>query len=366
MFLLTTLITLALVGNIDIQHEETFPAEITAVTVVPCDYEEAPCNHLTLLPLRGFYAGTTIETLVNPQGFLGDAKTLGFSVGKRVLVQGQMVDGTAKFVVTDVVRTRSLAGLALLFLVCVIALGGFAAARSLVAMILSVVLLLTLLLPAMLGGISPLFVAVGGGMLITVITMLIGHGLHPKTWAALGGIVLSLAITCALAMLYTRWSDLSGMADEYILTLFRENQRIDTRGLLLAGIIIGTLGVLDDIAIAQASAVFELRAANETLGVRELYRRALRIGSDHIAAGVNTLILAYAGTSLPLLLIVAGAPDPEGFFILINREIFATEIVRALVGSIGLLAAVPLSTVIACFLAVQTKSTIAGSHGHRH
>lgn len=366
MLILLTLLTIH-AHAMSVPQEETFPAEITAVQEAPCEWEEAVCNRLTLRPLRGTYQEKMIEVLVNPQGFLGGTKTLSFEKGDRVLIEAQSIDGDPKFVVADFVRTRSLTALAILFLLSVLLLGGFAALRSLVAMILSIVLLLAVLLPAILHGVSPLLVAVGGGMLITVITMLVGHGWHPKTLAALGGIILSLFITCVLAILFTEWSKLSGLADEHIVILFREGIAVNTQGILLAGFIIGTLGVLDDMTIAQASAVFELRAANTTLSAGQLYRSALRIGSDHIAAGVNTLILAYAGTALPLLLIVASDSSREGIWTLINREVFATEIVRALVGSIGLLAAVPLSTAIACFLAVRmSPGSLGTAHGHRH
>ena len=186
-------------------------------------------------------------------------------------------------------------------------------------------------------------------------TLTFAHGLQPKTWAALGGTLGSLILTGVLATLFSAVAHLTGFADEATLYLLNDFPSLNAQGLLLAGIIIGTLGVLDDITIAQASAVFELHAANATLTAQSLYRRALRIGNDHIAAAVNTLILAYAGSSLPLLLLLSGGHSRENWLTVINREAIATEIIRTLVGSIGLLAAVPFTTFLASRLAVRTR-----------
>ena len=130
--------------------------------------------------------------------------------------------------------------------------------------------------------------------------------------------------------------------------------QINLRGLLLGGMIIGALGVLDDLVTTQASAVFELHHANETFGFRELFRSAMRIGQDHVAATVNTLVLAYAGASLPMLLLFSLGRGEFGT--LVNFEFVASEIVRTLVGSLGLITAVPLTTVIAIFFALSVDS----------
>jgi uncharacterized membrane protein len=132
------------------------------------------------------------------------------------------------------------------------------------------------------------------------------------------------------------------------------NTQINLRGLLLGGMIIGALGVLDDLVTTQASAVFELHHANESLGFRALFRSAMRIGQDHVAATVNTLVLAYAGAALPMLLMFSLGRGNYGF--LVNYEFVAEEIVRTLVGSLGLVTAVPLTTVIAILFALRADS----------
>jgi uncharacterized membrane protein len=151
--------------------------------------------------------------------------------------------------------------------------------------------------------------------------------------------------------------------------------RIDLRGLVLSGILIRALGVLDDLVTTQASAVFELHMANPALRCAELYSRAMRVGQDHVAATVNTLVLAYTGAALPLLLLVLQAG--EGFGAFINREFITEEVVRTLVGSLGLISAVPLTTILACFVALYHTRlgrlrpylgplTLSGGHEHHH
>ena len=145
------------------------------------------------------------------------------------------------------------------------------------------------------------------------------------------------------------------MASEATGYLRATSNAIDLRGLLLAGIIIGALGVLDDVTITQSSAVWELHQANPRLGFLDLYNAALRIGRDHIASAVNTLVLAYAGASLPLLLLFTQVGTPFGE--LFNGEPVATEIVRMLAGSIGLMASVPITTALTALVVAQDRPT---------
>jgi uncharacterized membrane protein len=200
-----------------------------------------------------------------------------------------------------------------------------------------------------------MYIALVGSFIIMIVTFLICHGWDKKTIAAFGGTAVSLIVTALLAYSFSIYASLMGTADEEMLFLLSEFETLDARGILLAAIIIGTLGVLDDVTIAQASAVFELKKANTQMTIQQLYRSAHRIGSDHIAAAINTLILAYVGTSLPLILLVVAIPTGESWLTFLNREMVAQEIVRALVGSIGLLAAVPLTTLFAALLVSRKR-----------
>jgi uncharacterized membrane protein len=169
-----------------------------------------------------------------------------------------------------------------------------------------------------------------------------------KTHAALLGVCITLILTGALAAFAVNLSRLSGFGSEDAMFLQTAGASVNLRGLLLAGIIVGTLGVLDDVIVGQASAVMELAKANPAWDWRELYLRAMNIGQDHIAATVNTLVLAYVGAAMPMFLLFQLYPEP--WTQTLNREIVAEEIVRTLVGSLGLIAAVPITTFIASVL----------------
>jgi uncharacterized membrane protein len=184
------------------------------------------------------------------------------------------------------------------------------------------------------------------------VTLYLTYGWTLKTHAAVISMLLVLLLTGTLAALSVSFTRLSGAGDENALFLIQMlNTQINLRGLLLGGMIIGALGVLDDLVTTQASAVFELHHANESLGFPELFRAAMRIGQDHVAATVNTLVLAYAGAALPMLLMFSLARGNYGS--LVNFELIAEEVVRTLVGSLGLVTAVPLTTAIAILFALN-------------
>jgi uncharacterized membrane protein len=181
------------------------------------------------------------------------------------------------------------------------------------------------------------------------VTLYLTYGWNLKTHAAVVSMIFVLLITGTLAVLFVLFARLTGSGDENSLFLLQMlNTQINLRGLLLGGMIIGALGVLDDLVTTQASAVFELHHANESLGFRALFRSAMRIGQDHVAATVNTLVLAYAGAALPMLLMFSLGGG--------NYEFIAEEIVRTLVGSLGLVSAVPLTTAIAILFAIRADS----------
>jgi uncharacterized membrane protein len=203
--------------------------------------------------------------------------------------------------------------------------------------------------PAILDGESPLAVAVVGAMAVMLVTISLAHGLGAKSLAAIVGTAASLLLVAGLASVFTELTHLTGLSSEEATLLQFQGFKVDFQGLLLAGIVIGALGVLDDVTVSQASTVMALRAANPNLGFGELYRRALVVGRDHVSATVNTLVLAYVGSSLPILLIFSSGD--LGLVDAINVELVAKEVVATLVGSIGLIAAVPLTTAMASLLA---------------
>jgi uncharacterized membrane protein len=244
--------------------------------------------------------------------------------------------------VVDYQRRFPLVQLAAIFVVVVVWLGRWRGVRALGGFVLSLAVLVLFVLPAILEGGSPLAVAVVGAAAIMFLALYVSHGVNVRTSSALIGTMLSLGLTALLANLYVEAAALSGFTTEQAVIVNVAASQVDVRGLLLAGILIGALGVLDDVTITQASAVWELHLANPAFRARDLYRSALAIGRDHIASTVNTLVLAYAGAALPLLILftLAGLSFGE----VMNGEVIAEEVVRTLVGSIGLVASVPITT----------------------
>jgi uncharacterized membrane protein len=290
------------------------------------------------------------------------------SVGDRVrVVKAAAVAGQqASYGLTDFERRTPMLVLALAFCALVVAFGRLRGAFSLVGLVLSLGIVLAFVVPAILDGKPPLAVAVVGSMAVMLVTISLAHGLGPKSIAAIVGTALSLLLTVGLAVLSTDLTHLTGLASEEAALLQANGGDFELEGLLLAGVVIGALGVLDDVTISQASTVLALRGANPSLGRGELLRRALLVGRDHVSATVNTLVLAYVGSALPLLLVFSSGQ--LGFVDAVSIELIAKEVVATLVGSIGLIAAVPITTALATLLSEDVApERLAGVRaGHVH
>ncbi len=298
----------------------------------------------------------------------GSAGAFPLAAGDEVLVVANEFNGQTTYFVQDRVRRTSIWGLSLGFALLVVLIGGRQGALSLAALAISFLVIVRFIVPAIYGGWDPVLASILGALVIMSAALVIGHGPSTKTWIALGGTAIALALTGALAVFAVGFSQLTGLGDEDGATLQALVQGVSARGLLLGGIIIGALGVLDDVTTTQASTVMEIHRANRSLGPRQLFARAMNVGRDHIASTTNTLVLAYAGASLPLLMILAGQGQPLGR--LVSYEQLATEVVRTLVGSIGIVAAVPITTGLAAFLVgsslVTDEGDPGGEGGHSH
>lgn len=270
------------------------------------------------------------------------------------------------YTLADFERRTPMAWLAVAFAVLVVAFGRLRGALSLLGLAGSVLVVLTFVLPGILTGQPPLAVAMVGALAIMLVTILLTHGTGPKAIAATLGTAGSLLLTVALAVTFTGLTNLTGLGSEEATLLAANESGVSLEGLLLAGMVIAALGVLDDVTVSQASTVLALRAANPAQRFHTLFRRALEVGRDHVSATVNTLVLAYAGTSLPALLILSSTQ--VGLGETLNSELVAKEIVATLVGSIGLIAAVPITTALAALLSAQLEpEELAGAeHGHVH
>ncbi|GIE35634.1 hypothetical protein Ait01nite_086790 [Actinoplanes italicus] len=270
-------------------------------------------------------------------------------------------DGSRSYSITDHQRGGQLWLLGAAFALAVIAFGRWRGLTALAGLGVTFAILLWFIVPAILDGRSPVLVAVVGAAAIMLIVLYLTHGLSTTTTIAVAGTLASLAITAVLAAAATAGTHLTGVADETSNFLTITQGDVNMRGLLLAGIVIGSLGVLDDVTVTQSATVTELAVANPAYGFRQLYRAATRIGRAHIASVINTIVLAYAGASLPLMLLFAAGDTPLGE--LLTSQMIAQELVRSAVGTIGLVAAVPITTALAAFLAAR-GSAAHGSAAH--
>jgi len=264
-------------------------------------------------------------------------------------------DNVEYYSVDEPYRLPALIFFTALFLALVLFVGGFQGMRGLLSLIGSILIILYVLLPAILGGFSPIIASILVSSFIIVIGSYITHGFNKTTSVAVLGMVGTVILTGILAFAAVHFTKLTGFASEDAVYLnLNTKGHIDIVGLLLGGIMIGLLGVLYDVAIGQAISVEELHHIAPHISRRKIYARAIRIGREHIGALVNTLAIAYVGASLPLLLLFTQSTSPVG--IILNREIFATEIVRTLVGSMGLILAVPITTLLAVLILVKVKN----------
>ncbi|HEY0636892.1 MAG TPA: YibE/F family protein, partial [Pseudonocardiaceae bacterium] len=332
-------------------------ADVTAVVEQPCDGGVGDvgdvgggrqCVTVTVRFTDGEFSGRSVTIAAS-----GDPSAPRWTVGDAVVVaySGSDPQSGESFEVVDYQRGFPLAVLAVLFAGAVLLLGRWQGLAALGAMVLSFVVLLVFVLPAILAGRDPLLVGLVGAGLIMFVVLYLTHGVSARTSTAVLGTLLSLAIIGVLGTGFSALARLTGVDEDTAGLIGLLGHGIDTRGLLLAGVVIGALGVLDDVTVTQTSAVWELRRANPALGWRELFAAGQRIGRDHVSSVVNTLVMAYTGAALPLLL--ALSVSGRGLGDVLTAQQVAQEIVRTLVGSIGLVAAVPITTALAAFVATR-------------
>jgi uncharacterized membrane protein len=326
----------------DFVATDQFEAVVIDISDGPC----VDCIDVTFEMVAGPDEGTLVV-----QTFSASPATE-FREGDRV-VMGYLPDAPEEFQYQFFDRQRRgvLWLVALFFAGAVVLLGRMRGLAALGGLVASLGVLFWFVLPGILDGKPPVAVAAVGAALIAYIALYVAHGFRPLTTVALIGTLGALALTTLLSWVVVEAAQLTGFASEEAsyLTLFSEE--LDFRGLILAGIVLGAMGALDDVTVTQASAVWELRAADRAMTPRGLFRAGLRIGRDHIASTVNTLVLAYAGAAMPLLALFV--LSEQSFGSLANSEAVATEIIRTLVGSIGLVAAVPFTTWLAAHIAVE-------------
>jgi len=341
-------------GDTDIKADELglgaelVDATVTSVEEVPCfGTDEAMgfrCDLVTFDVTSGSVAGEEGSLELHR----GEAAVT-LEPGDRIVVGYQAdLDFPARYYFDDFQRDVPLLALGAAFVVAVLLLGRWQGLRALLGLVVTGVVVVTFLFPSLLDGNSATTVALTAASVIALTALYLTHGVSERTTVALLGILVALAVTAGLAALFTTWAEFTGFATEDAVYLQVASSNVDIRGLVLAGIIIGSLGVLDDVTVTQVSAVWQIHRANPGYSARRLYQAGVAIGRDHIASTVNTLVLAYAGASLPLLLVYT--QGGRSLAEVANGELVASEIVRTLVGSIGLITAVPITTALAAWV----------------
>ncbi len=326
----------------------------TVLDVHPCELEVRGCRAGTVELRSGPGSPGEVEALL-PFGKQAPVVEAGDRV---ILAFVEQAPRGEQYSFQDFDREQPLLILLVLFVVSVLLLSRLRGAGSLVSLGFTLLLLVTFTLPAIMQGGPPLAIAVVTAATVMLVTLYLSHGFSVRTSVALVGTLVSLLVIGLLGSLFSELGQFTGMVDEgsqYIATVARQ---VDLTGLLLAGLVIGALGVLDDVTVTQTWAVWELADADPDATRATLFRRAMRIGRSHVASTVNTLVLAYVGATLPLLLVFSALELPFGSAV--SQEIVAQEVVRGLVGGLGIVAAVPVTTAIA---AVVAASTLRSSRG---
>lgn len=323
----------------------------TVEQVVPCDNGDPTCAVATLIVDEGPDAGYTFTANLT----IGPS-TPELAPGTPVYLS-PLADSSEtgqKYALADVDRTVPLLVLSALFAGAVVLLARWKGVAALAGLAASMLILAVFIVPALLEGSPPVAIAAIGSGAIALVSMGMAHGFNVRTGVALIGTLFALILTTLLGWIFTEAMAFTGVAtDDAAYLQAVAGGTLDLRGLLLAGLVIGALGVLDDVTVTQAASVWEVFGADDRVPMRKLWAAGMRVGHDHVAAVVNTLVLAYVGASLPLMLLIMLSDAP--LLQSINNEVIASEIVRSMVGSLGIIAAVPLTTSLAAALLVDGR-----------
>lgn len=328
----------------------TLSAEVTAARTVRCPGPvEQRCRQITVGVSDGHRATLDLGPV---------AATPALASGDRVRVQS---DGAGGYGFADVDRRLPMLWLAGILAVLAVLVARVRGLLALVGVAISVAIVVTFLVPAILDGSDPVLVSLVAALAVMFVTVLLTYGVGAQSLAAALGIGASLLVAALVGHAFVAAAHLDGRTGELPLAALG----VSLQGVVLAGMVIGALGVLTDMAVSQASAVTALREANPRLGPRALFRGAFAVGRDHLAATIHTLVLAYIGAALPLVLVLrnahVGATDA------VNGQIVAEPVVATLVGAIALVAAVPLTTALAAILVARVPpDALDGAHGHAH
>lgn len=292
-------------------------------------------------------------------------------VGQVVLVYKTAASGVEEFYLADTYRVPALIYMVIAFFLLAIGLSRWKGVASILGLAISIMVIVKFIIPQIIEGKNPLVVILLGALVIAFVSIYLAHGFNRRTTVALISTLLTLGLSAILAVIFVNTGKLFGLGSEeaFYVQQLGTLQDLNLKGLLLGGIILGALGVLDDITTAQTATVYELKRANANLGWKELFTRGLRVGREHVNSLVNTLFLAYAGASLPLFLFFTVGGSTQPLWVTLNSEFIAEEAVRTLVGSMGLMLAVPITTFLAAYYfgnRTLTPAEVEEAPGHTH
>lgn len=348
LFLALCLIASGLVASIPVYAQSAVVPEyevghITAITET-LDSEESSVD-ITVAVTQGTDTGKEVKMqyVYNTP----EEKTT-FRVGEQVVVYKTLAGPEPAFFLAEKYRIPSLLWVFAAFAVLVVVTTRLRGVFAFVGLLMSGVVIIQFMIPQILDGKSPFLISTVGAIVILFVSLFTAHGFRPRTVIAAVSMTITILLSIGASYAIVALTGLNGLgSEEAFMVQYGLSNSVNMKGLLLGGIIIGVLGVLDDVATAQVAAVEELHRANKKLSFRELYIRGFSVGKEHIVSLVNTLVLAYAGASLPIFLLLTVSAQP--LWVSINSEPIAEEIIRALVGSMALIVAVPLTTLLAAF-----------------
>ncbi len=345
--------------NALVTEEDLHDALVIGTALEPCVINAGPeflCHQISVRLLEGPDEGQKASLEILPA-----ENAPSISKGDEIVLLDTVATGYGEqYTYWDHVRRPPLIWLSALFVITVLIFGRWKGAGALIGFAITILVITQFLVPAILGGADPLQASLTAAAAMLLTTLYLTHGLHLQTTVALIGTMIALAITAILAKVFVETATITGLATNEGIFVQIGTRSIDLQGIILGGVIIGSLGVLDDVTVTQASTVQALHRTDPRLSFAQLYQRSIRVGRDHIASTVNTLILAYAGASLPLFLLFE--LSGSSFRTIVNGETVALEIIRSFTGSIGLIAAVPITTAIAAAATTATRKKAQTDH----
>lgn len=346
---------IALTDTALVQPDITFyKAEIQNITTDP-NATLGSERTMDVLILNGDRSGETAQ--VSYYFPVVSNEEYNYEIGDRIVVTRSAANDTVIYSVVDRYRLPGIIAIIIIFVSLAIVLARKRGVTSLIGLAFSIFMLIKVLVPSIAGGGSPVLIGLSGALAIGIVSIYISHGFNKPTSIAVGGTVITTIIAMITASVFVHFSKLFGTGSEeaYALQQFGTIANLDLRGILLVGIVIGCIGVLDDITTSLTASIVEIKKANTQYTLAQLFASGLAIGREHIASLVNTLVLAYAGASLPLMLIFT--LDPRPWWVLLNSQFIAEEIIRALVGSVALMLAVPITAWLAAYVYTRQNTS---------